>query len=98
MRAQGWGRVINVSSMGGRLVFPGGGFYHATKYAIEAMSDALRFEVRAFGVAVVLIEPGLIKSSFAEAAVGQMDIPADGAYGAFHAAVAKATKESYEKG
>src|SRR5258706_6032626 len=68
MRAQGWGRIVNVSSMGGRLVFPGGGYYHATKYAIEAVSDALRFEVRGFGVNVILIEPGLIKSSFADAA------------------------------
>jgi NAD(P)-dependent dehydrogenase (short-subunit alcohol dehydrogenase family) len=98
MRKQAWGRIVNVSSMGGRLVFPGGGYYHATKYAIEAMSDALRFEVRGFGVNVVLIEPGLIKSSFAAAAVSAMDAPPDGVYGEFHAAVAKATKESYEKG
>jgi NAD(P)-dependent dehydrogenase (short-subunit alcohol dehydrogenase family) len=100
MRAQRWGRVINVSSMGGKLVFPGGGFYHATKYAVEAISDALRFEVRGFGVQVVLIEPGLIKSGFSEAAVSQMD-PAqvkEDPYAAFHEAVARATKESYEKG
>jgi NAD(P)-dependent dehydrogenase (short-subunit alcohol dehydrogenase family) len=99
MRRQRWGRVINLSSMGGKLVFPGGGFYHATKYAIEAISDALRFEVRAFGIGVVLIEPGLIRSGFAEAAVGGMDAEqGDAPYAAFHAAVAKATKESYEKG
>lgn len=99
MRAQRWGRVINLSSMGGKLVFPGGGFYHATKYAVEAISDALRFEVRAFGVDVVLIEPGLIRSGFSEAAVGQMSTP-DGAdpYASFHETVARATKESYEKG
>lgn len=100
MRAQRWGRVINLSSMGGKLVFPGGGFYHATKYAVEALSDALRFEVRGFGVSVVLIEPGLIKSGFSEAAVAQMD-PAqagDYPYATFHEAVARATKESYEKG
>ena len=47
MRKQRWGRIINISSMGGKLVFPGGGFYHATKWAVEAISDALRFEVRA---------------------------------------------------
>ena len=45
MRAQRWGRIVNVSSMGGRLTFPGGGHYHASKYAVEAISDALRFEV-----------------------------------------------------
>lgn len=99
MRRQRWGRVINVSSMGGKLVFPGGGFYHATKYAVEAISDALRFEVRGFGVAVVLIEPGLIKSGFSDAAVSQM-APAgsDDPYAAFHEAVARSTKEVYEKG
>ena len=45
MRAQRWGKIVNVSSMGGRFTFPGGGLYHATKYAVEAISDALRFEV-----------------------------------------------------
>ena len=100
MRLQGWGRIINLSSMGGKLVFPGGGFYHATKYAVEAISDALRFEVRGFGVGVVLIEPGLIKSGFSEAAVAQMDPgkQKDDPYATFHDAVARATKESYEKG
>src|SRR5215217_7170006 len=58
MRRQGWGRIVNISSMGGRLTFPGGGFYHATKHAVEAISDALRFEVRDFGVGVAIIEPG----------------------------------------
>jgi NAD(P)-dependent dehydrogenase (short-subunit alcohol dehydrogenase family) len=100
MRAQRWGRIVNLSSMGGKLVFPGGGYYHATKYAVEAISDALRFEVRGFGIAVVLIEPGLIKSGFSEAAVSGMD-PVKGAadpYAAFHDSVARATKDSYEKG
>jgi NAD(P)-dependent dehydrogenase (short-subunit alcohol dehydrogenase family) len=101
MRAQRWGRIVNLSSMGGRLVFPGGGYYHATKYAVEAISDALRFEVRGFGIAVVLVEPGLIKSNFGEAAVAAMGAPdgsADDPYSAFHQAVATSTKESYEKG
>src|SRR5213083_1841508 len=73
MRGQGWGRIINISSMGGRLVFPGGGFYHGTKFAVEASSDALRFEVKGFGVDVVVIEPGLIKTEFGNAAVGSLD-------------------------
>jgi NAD(P)-dependent dehydrogenase (short-subunit alcohol dehydrogenase family) len=98
MRRRKRGRIINLSSMGGRLVFPGGGYYHATKYAIEAISDALRFELRGFGIQVVLIEPGLIRTNFGEAASGSIDAPADPAYAEFHAAVAKATKESYEKG
>src|SRR5690348_6824102 len=59
MRQQQWGKIINISSMGGRLTFPGGGLYHATKYSVEAISDALRFEVKGFGVDVILVEPGL---------------------------------------
>ena len=100
MRAQGWGKVVNLSSMGGRLVFPGGGYYHATKYAVEAVSDALRFEVRGFGIDVVLIEPGLVKSGFGEVAASGMKQRDEvgTTYDAFHAAVAKATRESYEKG
>ncbi len=101
MRAQRWGKVVNVSSMGGKLTFPGGGYYHATKHAVEALSDALRFEVRGFGVDVAVIEPGLIRSGFGKAATAQMNIPAvgpDDPYGAFHAHVAKATVESYERG
>ena len=94
MRRQRWGRIVNLSSMGGRLVFPGGGLYHGTKYAVEAISDALRFEVRDFGVDVILIEPGLIKSEFGEtAAKGTGD---GGDYAAFNDAVAKATAGAYE--
>src|ERR687891_1080019 len=64
MRRQGHGRIVNVSSMGGKLTFPGGGVYHATKHAVEALSDVLRFEVAGFGVQVVVIEPGLIRTRF----------------------------------
>ncbi len=53
MRKQHWGKIVNVGSMGGKLTLPGGGLYHATKYSLEAISDALRFEVRGFGVDVV---------------------------------------------
>jgi NADP-dependent 3-hydroxy acid dehydrogenase YdfG len=68
MRAQHWGKVVNIGSMGGRLTLPGGGLYHATKHALEAISDALRFEVRGFGVDVVLVEPGLITTEFGKTA------------------------------
>jgi NADP-dependent 3-hydroxy acid dehydrogenase YdfG len=68
MRAQHWGKVVNVGSMGGRLTLPGGGLYHATKHALEAISDALRFEVRGFGVDVTLVEPGLITTEFGKTA------------------------------
>jgi short-subunit dehydrogenase len=99
MRSGGVGRIINMSSMGGKLTFPGGGFYHATKYAVEALSDALRFEVKGFGIDVVLVEPGLIRSGFSKAAVSGMSMNEAGpVYEAFHQAVARSTKESYEKG
>jgi short-subunit dehydrogenase len=55
---------VNVSSVGGRMVFPLGGAYHATKYAVEAMSDALRMELAQFGIRVSLIEPGYVKTEF----------------------------------
>jgi NAD(P)-dependent dehydrogenase (short-subunit alcohol dehydrogenase family) len=98
MRRQGFGRIVNLSSMGGKLTFPGGGYYHGTKHAVEAISDALRFEVRDFGIGVVVIEPGLIHTSFGEAAVGAMeDTPTDeGPYAKFNQAVAAATAGIYE--
>ncbi len=81
MRAQRWGKIVNIGSMGGRLTFPGGGLYHATKYALEAISDALRFEVKGFGVDVVLVEPGLIVTEFAKNAVAaSSETLADGPY------------------
>jgi len=98
MRKQGWGRIVQLSSMGGKLVFPGGGYYHATKYALEAISDALRFEVKGFGIDVVLIEPGLIVTNFGSTAAqsAEEDTTPDGAYGDFNQAVAKATQNAYE--
>ena len=81
MRAQQSGRIVNVSSMGANFTFPGGGLYHATKYAVEAISDALRFEVAGFGIHVVIVQPGLIRTRFAEAAGDaiQSSTPAGGA-------------------
>jgi NAD(P)-dependent dehydrogenase (short-subunit alcohol dehydrogenase family) len=100
MRAQGWGRIVNVGSMGGRLTFPGGGQYHATKYALEAISDALRFEVAGFGIAVVLLEPGLITTEFGETAAGAIagvsSSVEEGPYTSFNAAVGAVTKGAYE--
>ncbi len=100
MRAQGWGRIVNVGSMGGRMTLPGGGYYHATKYALEAISDALRFEVRGFGIGVTLLEPGLITTEFGEAAAGALAEASastdDGPYAAFNATVGSLTKGAYE--
>jgi NAD(P)-dependent dehydrogenase (short-subunit alcohol dehydrogenase family) len=96
MRSQRWGKIVNISSMGGRLTLPGGGLYHATKYALEAISDALRFEVRGFGVDVILIEPGLIVTNFGEVAAGSVGaVDGEGAYAEFNQQVAKLTEEAY---
>jgi NAD(P)-dependent dehydrogenase (short-subunit alcohol dehydrogenase family) len=102
MRGQRWGKIVNVGSMGGRVTFPGGGLYHATKYSLEAISDALRFEVRGFGVDAILIEPGLITSDFARAAVASTATldeehnTTDGVYEQFNAKVAALTTGVYE--
>jgi NAD(P)-dependent dehydrogenase (short-subunit alcohol dehydrogenase family) len=99
MRKAGSGRILNISSMGGKLVIPGGGWYHATKYAVEALSDAMRFEVAPFGVDVVIIEPGAIKTEFGETAVKAMDANDDsGPYTSFNNGMAQATLDAYEKG
>jgi NAD(P)-dependent dehydrogenase (short-subunit alcohol dehydrogenase family) len=99
MRRQGYGRIVNVSSMGGKLTFPGGGYYHATKHAVEALSDALRFEVEGFGVKVSVIEPGLIRTGFADTALGSMDdLDGEDPYAGFDESVARTTAENYERG
>jgi NAD(P)-dependent dehydrogenase (short-subunit alcohol dehydrogenase family) len=97
MRRQGWGRIVNISSMGANFTFPGGGAYHASKYAVEAISDALRFEVKGFGVDVVVIQPGLIRTEFA--ATAQTGLTTDsGPYADFNASVGAATEDAYAKG
>jgi short-subunit dehydrogenase len=98
MRRQGWGKIVNVSSMGGKMTFPGGGIYHATKHSVEALSDALRFEVRGFGVDVIVIEPGLIRTQFGEVAVSSIERGTSdgGPYAEFNAAVAATTAGAYD--
>lgn len=64
MREQGGGRIINVSSLGGRVAFPAGGMYSASKFALEALSDVLRMELDAFNIKVIVIEPGPVKTEF----------------------------------
>lgn len=98
MRRARAGRIVNISSVAGRVTMPGAGAYAASKYAIEAISDVLRFEVRGFGVAVVVIEPGPIRSGFTSAANAGLEESSTGAgpYAAYHAAVAKADAETDE--
>ncbi len=64
MRQHGGGRIINVGSMGGEFTTPGAGAYHASKYAVESLSDALRVEVRPFGVQVALVQPTGVHTAF----------------------------------
>lgn len=64
MRNQGRGRIINVSSIGGRLAFPLGGLYSASKFALEGLSDALRMELEPFNISVSVIEPGPVRTEF----------------------------------
>lgn len=73
MRGQGSGTIVNISSMGGRIWMPVGGWYHATKHALEVLSDALRLEVRPFGIDVVVIQPGAIESEWAEVAAETLE-------------------------
>ena len=96
MRRQRWGRIVNVSSVGGKLTLPGGAFYHATKHAVEAISDALRFEVREFGIDVIVIEPGSIKTRFADTSTASIAQQGDGPYAAFNAEVAAKIKDAFE--
>ena len=98
MRKQRWGRIVNLSSVGGKLTLPGGAFYHATKHAVEALSDAMRFELGGFGIDVVVIEPGPIKTEFGNTAIANVHrVKQDASpYTAFNVAVAGKIHEAFE--
>jgi NAD(P)-dependent dehydrogenase (short-subunit alcohol dehydrogenase family) len=81
MRARGGGRIVNMSSMGGRLAFPVGAPYHASKFALEAASDSLRAEVGRFGIGVVVIEPGPVDTGYADTASPGLHDAEEGPYG-----------------
>ncbi len=72
MRSQESGTIINISSMGGRFATPLGAWYHASKYAVEGLSDALRLELAQFGIDVVLVEPGGTRSEWGAIAAGKL--------------------------
>lgn len=81
MRAQRSGRIVNVSSIGGKLGEPFGAWYHATKFAVEGLSDSLRMELHAFGIDVVVIQPGAILTEWnAIARQGLLETSGDTAY------------------
>jgi len=99
MRQRGRGRIVMVSSMGGRLTFPGGGAYHGSKFALEAISDVLRFEVAKFGVSVSIVEPGLVATRYGDAALsGLTGDERTGAYATFTVGVRAALENSFSGG
>ncbi|MCB0639775.1 MAG: oxidoreductase [Lewinella sp.] len=99
MRERKSGTIINMSSMGGKIYTPLGAWYHATKHALEGWSDALRLELNPFGIDVVIIEPGLIKTEFGDVMTAPMlERSGDTAYGEMTRSVAKATRSTYEPG
>jgi NADP-dependent 3-hydroxy acid dehydrogenase YdfG len=84
MRDQGAGRIVNLSSVFGRYAGPGGGFYHATKHAVEALSDALRLETAGFGIRVIVIEPGPVRTTEFSTTYVQNSGTGNPAYADFH--------------
>ncbi|GAA4287922.1 oxidoreductase [Georgenia daeguensis] len=90
MRAQGSGRIVNISSLAGLFASPLGGWYSASKFALEAMSDSLRVEVVQFGIDVVLVEPGPVRTAWhARADVGLRHVSSSGPYAALARGVSK---------
>lgn len=99
MREKKAGTIINISSMGGKIYFPLGAWYHATKHALEGWSDSLRLELRQFNINVVIIEPGAIASEFGDVMGPQMlERSGSGAYGTIANNMAAALKKSYDEG
>ena len=99
MRKQKSGKIINMSSMGGKVYTPFGAWYHATKYALEGWSDCLRMELKNFGIHVILIEPGVIKTEFQDV---MMESTVERSIGTPYEkklrALKKATQEMYARG
>lgn len=84
MRSQKSGRIVNISSMGGKIYTPMGAWYHATKFALEGWSDCLRLEVKQFGIDVVVVEPGGIETEWGNIAMeGLKKVSGHGPYAEF---------------
>jgi NAD(P)-dependent dehydrogenase (short-subunit alcohol dehydrogenase family) len=99
MRAQGHGKIVNLSSMGGKIYTPLGSWYHATKHALEGWSDCLRLELAPFGIDVIIIEPGVIETEFGNTLLGAMMERSGGsAYSEMARRMQAATVKSYAKG
>lgn len=98
MRRQHHGRIVNVSSIAGRVTGPYGGWYHASKYALEAVSDALRMELKGTGIQVVLVEPGLVKTNWGPIAADHLEqVSKRGADALASAKAARGIRRLYRK-
>ena len=96
MRKQQSGRIVNITSMGGKIYTPMGAWYHATKHAVEGWSDSLRLELKPFGIDVVVVEPGGIKTDWGVIAAENLQkTSANGAYADLANKVAKDMKNRY---
>jgi short-subunit dehydrogenase len=99
MRERRRGCIVNLSSIAGRFVTPGAGWYGASKHAVEAISDALRLELHQFGVHVVLVEPGLIRTGFEGVTAEAMQREGQGpVWGSMMRRVAASWTEGFRKG
>jgi len=99
MREQHSGKIINISSIGGKMYTPLGSWYHATKHAVEGWSDCLRLELKSFNIDVVIIEPGAIATEFGEIVLAPMlRRSGRGPYAKMTNAVAAGTRALLEKG
>lgn len=99
MREQGHGRIVNMSSMGGRIYTPLGSWYHATKHALEGWSDCLRYELAPFGIDVVIIQPGSIDTEFGDVMVPPLlERSGSGPYAEMAQEMARVSREAYESG
>jgi len=98
MRDRNKGLIVNISSMGGKIFTPLGAWYHATKYALEGWSDCLRLELKDFGIDVVIVEPGIIRTGFADALTERFALKENSAYAALAEKMRKASEESYSGG
>ena len=98
MRAQKSGKIINISSVGGKIYTPLGSWYHATKHALEGWSDCLRLEVQQFGIDVVIIEPGAIKTEFEEVLSNNFSSSENGPYASMGNAMMKVMENTEKPG
>ena len=97
MRKKGFGAIVNISSMGGKIYSPLGSWYHATKHAVEGWSDCLRLELKPFGINVVIIEPGAIATEWADIMLDPMiSRSGHGPYRKIAQSLAKAMRSLYD--